>query len=78
MGKPNSKVDQKGENNINIVEHLEQNENYHDSHEIKLWLILAIVLIQLILVLRKTLKKRWQRKGYAMGKAASIANIADV
>lgn len=78
MGKSNSKTEQSGDNNINIIEHLEQNENSHENHELKLWIILVVVILQLILVLRKILEKRWKRKGYEMGRAASKANIADV
>lgn len=81
MGKSNSKdenVHQAGDTNVNIIQHLEQNQNRHDEHEIKLWIILAIVIIQLILVLRKTLKKKWRRQGFEKGKAISTANIADV
>lgn len=39
MGKPQSKTVQEGSNNINIVEHLENNDLNHTAHEIKLWLL---------------------------------------
>ena len=72
MGKTQSKhTSQEGDTNINIVENLENNQVQHENHEIKLWLILAINVVQIIFLVFKTLKRRWRREGFERARAAS-------
>lgn len=79
MGKPQSKsVTQDGTTNVNINEHIENNELLHQSHEIKLYIIIVINLFQLVLVLRNTLRKKWRRQGFERAQAASMDNLAHI
>lgn len=63
MGKTQSKS-QDGTTNINIEEHLENNQLSHEAHEIKLWLILAINILQVLFIVQK---KNYRRSGEDKG-----------
>ena len=54
MGKTQSRnVGSSGDAQVNIVNSLEDHSAAHESHEIKLWIILVAVMIQLLLLLYK-------------------------
>lgn len=78
MGKSSSKEQhQDGITNVNVnlEEHLTQNQMLHDAHEWKLWLILVLCCIQVMYVFKKSLKKKWNRQGFNKVRVISIANI---
>lgn len=77
MGKPQSKS-QDGNTNINIEEHLINNEVSHFGHEIKLWIILAINILQLLYIIRNILKKKWRQQGFSRARALSLDNLDSV
>lgn len=79
MGKPNSKTSsQEGTTNININEHLENNSLYHESHDIKLWIILVVNILQILWILRKIMKKKWRREGFNRARVLSRENLEEV
>lgn len=78
MGNSQSKTVQEGSNNINIVEHLENNDLNHTAHEIKLWLILGLNTIQVLYLRHKVLKKKWQRKAFDRARMLSQDNLSSV
>ena len=76
MGKSWSKENhQVGDTNIEITEHLEENSNSHNSHEIKLWIIISLLCIQLLVTIYKLLKRKWKRQGFEQAKQLSTLNI---
>lgn len=81
MGKQQSKSAshvQEGTTNVNINEHIQQNEWLHEGHEIKLYILIVINVIQLLLVLQQKLKRKWRRQGFQRGRAASIDALDSV
>ena len=65
MGKSWSKENhQAGDTNILINEQLEQNSVAHDAHEVKLWLIITLLTVQLSLTIYNILKKKWKRQEF--------------
>ena len=79
MGKSNSKSNhQSGDTNINIADHFEQNGVSHDAHELKLWIIIILLLIQLACSLFKALKTHWQREGFQNARELSTVTIDKV
>ena len=76
MGKTFSKDNhQSGETNIEISEHLEQNTDSHSAHEIKLWVIIFLLIVQMLLTAYKILKRKWKRQGFDQAKQLSTLNI---
>lgn len=76
MGKTISKnSQQEGNTNIEINEHIEQNNNAHDAHELKLWLIIALLCIQLAIKAHSILRRKWKRQGFEKARALSVQNI---
>ena len=76
MGKTFSKDNhQAGETNIEISEHIEQNAMAHDAQEIKLWIIITLLTIQLALTIHKVLKRKWKRQGFDQTKQLSTLNL---
>lgn len=77
MGKTQSRTAQNtGDANVNIINHLEGHSEAHDSHEIKLWIILIIVLF---LALKKVHETHVQcRKRNALSLARSVAALNEV
>ena len=69
------KKHQAGDTNIEITEHLEQNSDSHNSHEIKLWIIISLLSMQLLLTIHKILKRKWKRQGFEQAKQLSTLNI---
>lgn len=79
MDKPQSKeTSQDGITNININEELENNTYHHQAHELKLWFILAINILQLMWMLRKMLKKKWRREGFDRARSISRDELDSV
>ena len=78
MGKTWSKSShQSGETNVEINEHIEQNTLAHDAHEVKLWIIIILLIIQLTFTIHKNLKRKWKRQGFDQAKQLSTINIHD-
>lgn len=77
MGKPQSKS-QDGNTNINIEEHLENNEINHAAHEIKLWLILGMNIFQILYLIHSVLKKKWERKAFNRARMLSQDQLDSV
>lgn len=76
MGKHHSKTQhQEGNTNINIVEHLENNSEQHSEHEIKLWLILVLNVVQVLYIGYQALKRKWRRQGFNRAITVSRDNI---
>lgn len=78
MGKPNSKTTQEGVNNININEHLDNNQQLHEAHEVKLYLSLALNVLQVLWIIHKQLKKKWRRQGFSRAVAVSRENLETI
>ena len=79
MGKTFSKDNhQSGETNIEITEHLEQNTDSHSAHEIKLWIIIFLLIVQMLLTAYKILKRKWKRQGFEHAKQLSTLNVQAV
>lgn len=70
-----AKVETAGDKDVTIIANQELHTIYHDEHEIKLWLILIIVLIQLLLVFYKLLQRRERRRAFKSRR--NLDNIAD-
>ena len=76
MGKTQSKSsEQKGDTNIEISEHIEQNTLFHDAHETKLWIIIVLISIQLAITIHSILKRKWKRQGFEKARTLSTQNI---
>lgn len=78
MGKQNSKPQQQvtGDKDVTIINNQELHSDFHEDHVLKLNIILAIVIVQLIIVLYKLWHRRVERK--AIKKVQSIADLAKV
>lgn len=78
MGKQQSKSAsnvQEGNTNVQIEEHIETNYQYHEMHEIKLWIILITNLMLVLYVIKKELQKRWRRQGFQRATTISQNNL---
>lgn len=74
MGKPNSKIAQNtGDPQVNILNHLELHEEFHQAHELKLTIILCVVIIQLVLTMYKMYRK--YNRVQTLKIARSVANL---
>lgn len=79
MGKHHSKTQtQDGNTNINIVEHLENNNDQHMEQEVKLWLILVLNGIQILYIGYQELKRKWRRQGFNRAIASSRDNLDSI
>ena len=78
MGKSNSKpqADVTGDKDVTIINNQELHSDFHEDHAVKLNLILAIAIVQLIIVLYKMWHRRVERK--AIKKVQSIADLTKV
>ena len=77
MGNSKSKTSQvSGDPQVQVLNHLEVNEEHQVDHELKLTIILVVVLIQLIIMICKTYTK-YSRK-QALKAARSIAAIQNI
>lgn len=77
MGKSSSKpkITTSG-TNVEINNILEQHQELHENHEFKLWLILALVTVQVVVLCYKELKQ--QSRKNAIKAAQSVANLQNV
>ena len=74
MGKTQSRsATNSGDAQISIVNALEDHSVAHESHELKLWIILVAVMIQLLLLLYKQQQRAAKRR--AMKAAVSVAKL---
>lgn len=79
MGKHHSKTQtQDGNTNINIVEHLGNKSEQHTEHEVKLWLILVLNVIQILYIGYQALKRKWRRQGFNRAIASSRDNLDSI
>lgn len=75
MGKQQSKsASSTGDSNVNIVNILEHHDMLHEEHAIKLWIILAINLLQLAIKLFKWYHNKTQQKAFKKG-CKSMENL---
>lgn len=68
MGSKSSKANT-GDPQVNVVNHLEQSVEYHEEHQLMLYLIFVITALQLLITLLKWYNRRTNR--LAMKRAAS-------
>lgn len=77
MGKPNSKqVQNSGDPQVNILNKLDIHDSLHESHEIKLLLILLVVCVQLVITIYQLFKRHSRAQTLKLAK--SIANLQTV
>lgn len=68
MGKSQSKdVKNSGDPQVNIINTLESHEELHYDHELKLWILLAINVLQITWTILKYFQKRVQKKAFNQG-----------
>ena len=53
MGKSISKHTTNGDVQVNVINHLKSHSEALEAHDIKLWIILIIVIMQLLLTIKK-------------------------
>ena len=74
MGKTYSKnFENKGDLQVSIVNSLESNSSAHEEHELKLWVIIALLVVLLGINLHKLYAQKVKRK--ALKSAMSIAQV---
>ena len=77
MGKTYSRSqDNKGDAQVNVYNALEAHCEAHEGHEIKLWLILSLALVQVTFTLYKQYVKAANRR--AIKAARSLAGINNI
>ena len=77
MGKTQSRSAQNtGDAQVNVINTLEAHSGAHVGHELKLWLILSLVVLQTILTSYKYYTKSANKR--AMKAARSIAGIHNI
>lgn len=68
MGKPQSKEStNSGDAQVNIINEIQANNARHVNHEIKLWLLLALNLLQILYKIFNWHQKRVRRKAFVKG-----------
>lgn len=67
MGKPQSKTAVSGDSNVNIINQLEQHSEFHDDHNLKLWIIIVFNIAQVLFAIYKWNNKRVKRKAFKKG-----------
>ena len=68
MGKQQSKATSvSGDPQVNIINQLESHESLHEDAQIKLWLLIALNVIQMLLTLYKWHEKRVKRRAFLKG-----------
>ena len=74
MGKTQSRnVGSSGDAQVNIVNSLEDHSAAHESHELKLWIILVVVIAQLLILLYKQNQRAAKKR--ALKAAVSVAKL---
>ena len=77
MGKTQSKaISQSGDPQVTVIQNQEVHTQMHEDHEIKLWIILALLCILVLFKIQSVYKKR-ERKT-AIKAARSVAALSDV
>ena len=74
MGNEQSTENNNGDAQINIVNTLNSHSEKHYNHELKLYLILFVVTLQLILTLYKIYKNFYRRQALKAAKTVSALN----
>lgn len=76
MGKEQSKsASTSGDAHINILNQIEENNERHNDHELKLWVLLALNFAQIVYKMFSWYQKRVSRKAFRKGCAQSMENI---
>ena len=77
MGKTYSRTqDNKGDAQVNVYNALKAHSEAHEGHEVKLWLILGLVALQVVFVIYKQYVKSANRR--AIKAARSLAGINNI
>ena len=66
-------VHNSGDAQVNVINTLEDHTVAHDSHELKLWIILGAVIAQLLLLLYKEHQRAAKKR--ALKAAVSVAKL---
>lgn len=79
MGKEQSKsASTSGDAHVNILNQIEENTERHNDHEIKLWILLAMNVAQIVYKVFRWHQKSIARKAFRKGCAQSSENIDKV
>lgn len=65
---------QKGDQQVNVATSLETHTDFHESHTIKLWVLIAVAICVLLVLIGRIIKKNI--KGQVVRAARSAATIA--